>query len=397
MSEKIPFQMKNVHRIGALLASLLMLYLGATGSLIQVLDLTAILRDAPESDATMQSINEGAFGNFDFAVLSTFDLDAKPLPQDLDYGSALDRVLVWTQQLVPDQGPSFIEFRMSGDRAIGQTAYGRDVKAFDLASGDAVTPIEIKPGPFPSSLRQTLKEWHRFWSRKDVPGVWFELLSGLILWVLIITGLTLYFRMLRARSRLGRHNPFWSAGGMWRTLHRGISIASAVFLIAIAASGTWLGFESVWHTFIPRHQGDPSAPLTEAQARQMAGATLTAFRALEPQTPIKVLRLRVYGPMEQGVVVTGDRPTRQLVFDTKTGKTTSLTEPGYPETGFPLGIQVHEDVKHFHSGYMFGLTARWMNLFAGVSLIFLSVSGVIMYLDMWRKRRRVGRNNLFWR
>jgi uncharacterized iron-regulated membrane protein len=53
-------------------------------------------------------------------------------------------------------------------------------------------------------------------------------------------------------------------------------------------------------------------------------------------------------------------------------------------------------MKHFHSGAMFGLSTRAMNLFAGLSLIFLSASGLYMYFDMWLKRRKGGRNNLFW-
>jgi uncharacterized iron-regulated membrane protein len=139
-----------------------------------------------------------------------------------------------------------------------------------------------------------------------------------------------------------------------------------------------------------------SAPLDDAEAARMMASTLTAFRRLEPETPIKVLRVRIYGPMKQGVVITGGGETRQLVFNTETGKTTTLTEPGYPSSGFPLGVQVHEDVKHFHSGHMFGLPARAMNLFAGLSLIFLSVSGLVMYADLWLRRRKLGRNGLFW-
>ena len=37
-----------------------------------------------------------------------------------------------------------------------------------------------------------------------------------------------------------------------------------------------------------------------------------------------------------------------------------------------------------------------MDLFAGLSLIFLSLSGLIMYVDLLRRRRRGGRKQLFW-
>ena len=96
------------------------------------------------------------------------------------------------------------------------------------------------------------------------------------------------------------------------------------------------------------------------------------------------------------VVVVGSEPTRQLAYNTDTGKLAGLTEPGYPSGGFPFGRDVHQAIKHFHSGYMFGLTARWMDLFGGLSLIFLSGSGIFMYFDLWWKRRKTGRRSVFW-
>jgi len=38
-----------------------------------------------------------------------------------------------------------------------------------------------------------------------------------------------------------------------------------------------------------------------------------------------------------------------------------------------------------------------VDLFAGLSLIFLSCSGLVMYFDMWSKRRELGRSGWFWR
>jgi hypothetical protein len=33
---------------------------------------------------------------------------------------------------------------------------------------------------------------------------------------------------------------------------------------------------------------------------------------------------------------------------------------------------MYQDIKHFHSGQMFGLTALWMDLFGRLALIYLS-------------------------
>jgi len=100
--------------------------------------------------------------------------------------------------------------------------------------------------------------------------------------------------------------------------------------------------------------------------------------------------------MPQGVLITGGDDTQQLVFNADTGKRASMTEPGYPYTGFPFGWEEHELVKKIHRGDALGIPGRLMDLFAGFSLVFLSASGLVMYLDLLRRRRRSGRNQLFW-
>ena len=111
----------------------------------------------------------------------------------------------------------------------------------------------------PHSARQTLKQWHRFWgpdfiSVRDKPGVYIEFLVGLAFLTFIVTGLVMYFRLLKQRRKLGRNQLFWMAGEKWRSLHRVVSVAASILLLMVAASGTWLGFESSYNTFAPRQK-----------------------------------------------------------------------------------------------------------------------------------------------
>ncbi len=390
--------MRPLHRILSILAVLVMLYLGVTGTVMQVMDLKAIAGHAPETDPTRLSMNEGRYGNGDTAVITQRDLAAAPLPAGFDYARAIDTTLTSMHASAPGQAPHFVEVRMEDGRALGQVKLGHDIRAFDAATG---TPVAIhQPPPFepmPPSVRQSAKELHRFWSNRDKPGVYFELLSGIVLWVLIISGLWTYYKLLAARAKMGRTSPFWMGGGVWKSLHRIISVACSVFIIAIAFTGTWLGFESTWHTFIQvDFRKDATAPLDDAQVRRIAAAALTDFRKLEPDTPIKVLRVRHYGSMNQGAIITGGETTRQILFNADTGKIATLGEPGYPQSGFPFGTQVHEDIKHFHSGDMFGIPTRVMNLLAGLALIYLSVSGIVMYVQLWLRRRKNGKSAPVW-
>jgi uncharacterized iron-regulated membrane protein len=379
-------------------AVLLMLYLGVTGSIIQAIDLYTLAQHLPETDPVMLSINEGRFGNGDTQVINDADFAAAPLPATLDYGKAFDGVLQAMRRQTPDAKPNFVELRMSGDRVIGQAREGKTVQAFDPETGGSVKPVSTRAMRLPHSFRETLKEWHRFWTRRDVPGVWFELLSGVVMWVLIISGLWMYFQLLSARRKIGRNQLFWMSGGTWKALHRVISLGAAVLLVCVAFSGTWLGFESVYHTFASKP--GPPAPqagaLGDDEVRQMAGATLAQFRKLEPQTPIKVLRVRLYGTAKEGAVVTGGAETRQILLDPQSGQIHDLNAPGFPASGFPWGTQTHENIKHFHSGYLLGYWARVLDLVAGLSLVYLAVSGVVMYADLYLRRRKNGRGALVW-
>ncbi len=418
-----------IHRVGALIAVLLMLWLSGTGSTIQVLDLDNVLTHADPTDPTAVSIAEGMYGPGNYAAIQLRDFHAATLPQRFDVNKAVRTVLQAAHAPQNPEGSgaaadaggrggaqsdatAWVELRVVDGVPIGQVMKGAQLEAFNALTGEPVTAVPPQNIPqgrtLPPSLRQKIKTLHRFWNRGDTPGVYFEFLSGLVLFTLLITGLIMYFKLLAARTRIGRRQLFWMTGGTWRGLHRGISVVAAVFLLVIAFTGTWIGFESSWgpihRVFGAGPQGGGGGqrgprviPLSDADVQAMTAATLDAVQRLHPGTTLRAIRLRTFGTMKQGVVITGDARADQLVFNAATGQPATLTEPEYPKSNFPFGVRTHELVKHIHSGELIGVSGQFMNLFAGLSLIFLSVSGLIMYFDMWFKRRKSNRNSFFWK
>ncbi|RVU05909.1 hypothetical protein EOE18_08070 [Novosphingobium umbonatum] len=395
--------MRQYHRIIAILGSLLLFYLAASGTMIEALDLWAIGRAAPESDVTMQSINEGKFGNGDYNAVTAADFSGQTLPAGLDVPEAMARVADGLRQQRPDAAPDFVELRMVDGRLIGQGRYGKDMVAVDVASGKALAGVEVKPTYPPRSLRQTLKEWHRFWGpsvtlwRGDKPGVYIEFAAGLVLIALMFTGLKHYWALYQMRRKIKKPHPFWKAGGTWRALHRSIAVASALLLACTVLSGTMLGFESTYHTFVPRPPKHEAELVALDHVPAMAKAAVAVVAASDKDVPLRSLRLRNYYGYQQVAVVTGEEVTRQLVFNLANGAPMSLEAPHYPDSQFPFGMNVHEWVKHFHSGYLLGVPARVMTLLSGLALLYLTVSGVVIYFDMWRRRRDTGRAGFFWK
>jgi uncharacterized iron-regulated membrane protein len=253
------------------------------------------------------------------------------------------------------------------------------------------------------SARNTLKDFHRL----RAFGAWalvVTVLFGLSVTVLIVTGAVLYWRLLAARLKLGRKTLFWSAGGWWRTLHRAVAVVAMLFLLVVALSGIVLASSSVGVAISQAMHGgkrpgltaDVSAPLTDAELPAMLRQTLTAFHARAGAAQIKVLRLRHFAGMDQGVVVAGGDDVRQFAFNAADGRPAGISGPGYPNTDMPFGWQIDQLAKRIHRGDIIGLSGRCMDLLAGLSLLYLSVSGAVMYVDLWSRRRKMGRHGLFW-
>ncbi len=368
------------------------------------MDLRALLSHAPASDVTMQAIRVGIDGPPNFQVISEPDYSADPLPVDFNFDIALDTIVKSGRAAVGDASISFLELRMVEGMPVGQVASQGRLLRFDAATGAVMGASEASLPPLSTpSVRNTVKDIHRM----RVFGRWaliVDAIAGVMMLVMIFTGLVLYFRLLGARVRIGRTDPFWFAGGWWRTLHRAIAVIASIFLVVVALSGIVLATSSVGvaiHTALqggkrPGLTADVSSPLVDAELPAMLRTTLVAYDSANLGVPVKVLRLRYFADMPQGVIVTGGETTRQLAYNTATGRMAGLSGPGYPATGMTFGWQVTQIAKKIHRGDYIGISGRWMSLLTGLSLLYLSISGAVIYFELWNKRRRQGRRELFW-
>jgi uncharacterized iron-regulated membrane protein len=405
--------MRPIHRIAGTIIMAFTLYLGVTGSIVQMIDLRTIASHAAATDPDMMAITESIDGTPNFIVIQPTDYAAAALPKGYDFDPALSNVLKSARLSVGASTPlKFLELRVIDGKPVGLVQAGDRTVRFDPETGAPLTsPVGLRNRPVPS-LRGKAKAWHRLNALGD-QNVWLNALVGIGLLVMIVTGLAMYFQLLRARKRAGLNAIFWSTGGWWRSVHRWVAVTAALFLMIVAITGTLLSIDSLalWiyraaHApagspsgrlpFPAGMVGDLSTPLPDAELPAMLETTLSAYRAIQGATPIKVLQLRYFSGMPQGVIITGGDDTRQLVFNAVTGKRASMTEPSYPYTGFPFGWEEHELVKQIHRGDALGIPGRLMDLLAGLSLVFLSASGLLMYVDLLRRRRRGGRKQMFW-
>jgi uncharacterized iron-regulated membrane protein len=397
--------MRTIHRVMAVFAVVFALYIGATGVVIQTIDLKTLLSHAPATDPNMQAIRDGHDGPPNFRVLVDADYTAAALPPGFDAQAAVTTVLKAARAVTGDQAIRFVELRVADGAPVGQVVSDGQLYRFDAASGAQLGP-PVKAG-LPSlnspSLRNNVKNIHRLTAYGDWPPI-LDVIAGVVLCAMIFTGVAMYFRLLAARSKTGRKEMFWSAGGFWRTLHRGGAVIAAAFLTVVALSGTLLAVGSVGVSVNKALQGgkrpgltaDVSAPLTDAELPGMLTQTLDGYHRILPDASARVIRLRYFAGMPQGIVVSDEAEARQFAFNAATGKQVSLAEPNYPITGQPFGWQEDQIVKQIHRGDMFGMTGRWLSLLTGLAMLYLAVSGAAIYLDLWGKRAKAGKKALFW-
>ena len=78
------WNVRPVHRIIGSIILLFTLYLSVTGSVMQIVDLRALLTHAPTTDKEMIQIREGLNGPGNYVVIQPTDYEASPLPANFD-------------------------------------------------------------------------------------------------------------------------------------------------------------------------------------------------------------------------------------------------------------------------------------------------------------------------
>ena len=429
-------KLMSIHRLVSICIVVFVAYLSLTGSLIETIDLKGLLSHAPASDDNLQAMRGDPNGPGEYAVIGPVDYDAAPLPAPGQLPPLLGTALSGVRAKAGPVPMRYIELRMANGRAEGiaelndqsppsaPPGKGPPPKGrfgmrppqhthivVDASTGavlpNAVVPIHnVEKG---SALRVQVKSLHRM-TTFGTGALWINIFVGTGLGTLIVTGLWFYAKQWGARRTGGRSGLFWKGGGWWRTLHRVFSTIAGIFITIIVLSGLWLAVESLVFGYYldgqmaqahatgrpPAMFHDPMGTVPDADVPAMLNTTLQAFAHDRPGQSPRVVRLRVFAGFEQGVVVSGDPEAQQLVYNARTGAPMLETEPGYPETGFPFGWQAHQWAKRVHNGSIVGMTGRWTNLLAGLALFYLAISGIIMYVDLYRRRSRNGKKGLIW-
>jgi uncharacterized iron-regulated membrane protein len=183
------------------------------------------------------------------------------------------------------------------------------------------------------------------------------------------------------------------APNFWRQWHRWIALPATLFLCFAAVTGVivagteFFGAEEA----LREATRDLISPVTlGAPFADWSGRLETALAAVAaqaPSAPVDRITMQFKGSQPTITIFTG-KPTggedRRFVVDAASGRVTEVAS--YADK--PL-------IHRIHSGEAFGDGGLVGAMFWGIALTFLSVSGLLVYAQMWRKTR-TGIRKYFW-
>jgi uncharacterized iron-regulated membrane protein len=179
----------------------------------------------------------------------------------------------------------------------------------------------------------------------------------------------------------------------WRKWHRWIAFPASIFLLWAGSTGVIVAFTEFFgeEEALREATRDQVSPVTLASAQSAwsdpIARAIASANARLAGAPIDKIEIQFKGPEPKVTLFTG-KPAggedRKLVFDAKTGSLVS--DETYADK--PL-------LYRLHSGEAFGDGGLVVAMFWGLTLVVLTVTGLIIYLKLWRPGA-VGIKRVFW-
>ncbi len=161
-----------------------------------------------------------------------------------------------------------------------------------------------------------------------------------------------------------------------------------LFFVVIAGTGVALQADMWLEGKSPpgSEKAPPPAPGYSAEAARAAVAkALAMVAAAHPGAALSGVSLDRKGQ----IVTVNLAESRPVRIDITTG---ALLPPMPPqEKGW------HYVLQDIHAGYFAGTVGRVVSALAGLGMLVLSATGLFVYLNLFRRRFRMGRKNPFWR
>ena len=183
-----------------------------------------------------------------------------------------------------------------------------------------------------------------------------------------------------------------------RVIHRWISTLAGLFLIVIAGSGIALQLEMMADggggspAGAPGGQGALARTFSDEDLHRMLDTSLSALHRTRPGAAVTQMALLSQGKQLIAEISTIQTPGPPLRFDAATGASLD----GSPVTD-AKNRALHLFLLRLHRGDVIGITGNWLDILCGVCLFILGITGLKMFIHLWRRRLNMHKYAPFWK
>ena len=182
---------------------------------------------------------------------------------------------------------------------------------------------------------------------------------------------------------------------MMRKLHRWFGLVSGVFMIIIAITGAALQVEMTLNNHpalrVKTQAPPPMPPLSDSDKEKIGvivAASINEVGLSHPDLSIGAIQVN---RSPRGVSVSigeGGRGGKMLKYDEHIGSLIPIEQPA-PD-------KLHKFLIDLHGGFLFGPVGQVISFLMGAALVLFSVTGLVLYFDMFARRRKIGKKGWFW-
>lgn len=175
---------------------------------------------------------------------------------------------------------------------------------------------------------------------------------------------------------------------MMRRYHRWVSIPLIIFLIAVTGTGIYL--QAVEMMAAAEGSGPPARRTAPDREKILAvvDQALSTTEKDRPDFPVQKIEILFKGDMSEVKIATNKKTGPVVTFDSRTGDASYVERPARSlRTMFVL----------LHSGKYFGMIGLIVIMLASIVLMILNITGSMMYLEMYKRRRKAKKTELFWK
>ncbi len=175
---------------------------------------------------------------------------------------------------------------------------------------------------------------------------------------------------------------------MMRQYHRWLSFPLILFLFIVTVTGVVLQGEEVAGMAETRPPiASVSALPGDAEIAAQVQTALAKARAANPDLAAQRLELDYSRGQAKARLAVQPRGGASVEVDLKTGATKAIAAP--PPNLHVMMIQLH-------TGRMLGPVGLGIMMLVSLVFLILTITGFMVYLDMWKRRRKAGKAGLFW-